>query len=125
MLRRANALFILACLLVSGCGDDDGTERKDAAADLGTDSSPAGCPNAIASDEDCGACVKERGGASYCGDICDETEDCVDKTNPNTEPLVCHPEGRYCTWPCTNDLDCFITGDEDCDEARGVCDFIP
>ena len=85
------------------------------------------CPNAIASDENCGNCMKNWGsGASYCADHCRRDEDCLHADNPwasSDLALVCHPDG-YCTRPCTMDGECTLTpGDSYACGPSGACSF--
>jgi hypothetical protein len=85
------------------------------------------CPNSIASDENCGDCVKNWGsGASYCADPCTTDDQCIYATNPWADEglsLVCHPDG-YCTRPCETDADCFLTvGDDYTCDPSGACSF--
>ena len=85
------------------------------------------CPNAIASDENCGSCMKDWGsGASYCADPCTTDEECTYAENPWASiglSLVCHPDG-YCTRPCATDDECSLTGTDSytCDPS-GACSF--
>jgi hypothetical protein len=108
------------------CVETDTGGREWASAGF-VDCARPSCPNYIASDENCGSCLKDWGsGASYCADACASDDDCVDATNPWAQEglsLVCHPDG-YCTRPCETDTDCFLAvGQEYTCDASGACSF--
>ncbi len=115
------ASLLLPLLLVAACGSSDGSgSRPDAGSAVLPDAGQE-CPNAIASDENCGPCLKHWGsGASYCASGCSADADCAGMTSAwGGEPLVCHPDG-YCTRSCTTPADCYLGDNVDytCDDNR-------
>lgn len=98
-----------------------GGQWQPSVCEAGTPDAGQSCPNAIASDENCGACVKNWGsGASYCAASCSADIDCAGMTSAwGSEPLVCHPDG-YCTGTCTTSADCYLGDNVDysCDDGR-------
>jgi len=118
MTRTLLLLSILAATIVA-CAGDDAPASPDAVAvspDAGQE-----CPNAIASDENCGGCLKDHGaGASYCAASCTGDDDCAGMTSGwGDVALVCHPDG-YCTRGCSEAWECDLGdgGGHTCDDGR-------
>jgi hypothetical protein len=108
----------------TGCYcDTDRREWTEVVCDpLPPDAGATVCPNAIASDESCGGCLKDHGaGASYCAASCSADEQCAGLSNAWGVPdMVCHPDGGYCTRSCTEAWECDLGDgvDYSCDDGR-------
>jgi len=113
--------MLLLPLLVAACGSDGGSGNRPDAGSAAVPDAGQSCPNAIASDENCGACLKNWGsGASYCAAGCSADADCAGMTSAwGAETLVCHPDG-YCTRTCDAAADCYLGDgvDHTCDDGR-------
>ncbi len=115
------AMLLLSLLILPACGADGGSSNQPDAGQAGQADAGQRCPNAIASDENCGACLKAWGsGASYCAAGCSADLDCAGMTSAwGSEPLVCHADG-YCTRTCSAAADCYLGDGADytCDDGR-------
>lgn len=119
----ADACQYEGCYSPCYCDSDTGawiaTHCDPAPPDAGPDAQA--CPNAIASDENCAACMKDHGaGASYCAADCVTDNDCVGMSSGwGSVALRCHPNG-YCTATCTTSADCILGDGVDyaCDDGR-------